>query len=159
MKSDFSKLIFLRMCKFTIPNSSPHETWFHVLTLNRVCTIPLGILLHYSGVIMSRMASQITSVSIVCSAICSGTHQRKHQSSTSLAFVRRIHRGTGESPHQRPVTRKMFSFDDVIITTNITTTFPVSTSYHCRYYLMASRSRLICNKLSFHILICEGNPK
>ena len=41
--------------------------------------------------------------------------QRKHQSSASLAFVRRIHRRPVNSPHKWPVTRKMFSFDDVIM--------------------------------------------
>ena len=49
---------------------------------------------HYGDVIMSAMASQITNVSIVYSAVCSGADQRKHQSSTSLAFVRGIHRLT-----------------------------------------------------------------
>ena len=43
-------------------------------------------------VIMSAIASQITSVSIVYSTVCSGSDQRKHQSSASLAFVREIHR-------------------------------------------------------------------
>ena len=38
------------------------------------------------------MASQITSVSIVCSTVYSGVDQRKRQSSASLAFVRGIHR-------------------------------------------------------------------
>ena len=42
--------------------------------------------------IMSTMASQITSVSIVFSIVCSGTDQRKHRSSASLAFVLGIHR-------------------------------------------------------------------
>ena len=37
---------------------------------------------------MSAMASQITGVSIVCSTVCSGANQRKHQSSASLVFVR-----------------------------------------------------------------------
>ena len=41
---------------------------------------------------MSAMASQITGVSIVCSTACSGAEQRKHQISTSLAFVKGIHR-------------------------------------------------------------------
>ena len=45
-------------------------------------------------------------------------HQRKHQSSASLAFVRRIHRRPVNSPHKGPVTRKMFPFDDVIMGTN-----------------------------------------
>ena len=38
-----------------------------------------------------------------------------HQSSASLAFVWGSHRGPVNSPHKRPVTRKMFPFDDVII--------------------------------------------
>ena len=45
---------------------------------------------HYVAVIMSAMASQIASISIVYSL--SGVDQRKHQSSVSLAFVRRNHR-------------------------------------------------------------------
>ena len=46
---------------------------------------------------MDAMASQITSISRVYSAVCSGVYQRKHQSS-SLAFVREIHRSTMNSP-------------------------------------------------------------
>ena len=41
--------------------------------------------------------------------------EKKHQSSVSLAFVRGIQRGPVNSPHKGPVTRKMFSFDDVIL--------------------------------------------
>ena len=62
---------------------------------------------------MSAMASQITGVAIVCSTVCSS--QRKHQSSASLAFVRGIHRWPVASSHKGPVTRKMFPFDDVIV--------------------------------------------
>ena len=47
---------------------------------------------HYNDVIMSAMASQITGVSTVCSSVGSGTDKRKHQSSSSLAFVLGIHR-------------------------------------------------------------------
>ena len=36
---------------------------------------------------MSEMASQITSLTIVYSAVNSGPDQRKHESSASLAFV------------------------------------------------------------------------
>ena len=70
---------------------------------------------HYNDVIMSAMASQITDVCIVCPTVGSGTDQRKHQSSGSQAFVRGIHRWPVNSPHKRPVTRKMFPFDDVIM--------------------------------------------
>ena len=45
---------------------------------------------HYNVVIMGTMASQITSFTIVYLTIYSGADQRKHQSSTSLAFVREI---------------------------------------------------------------------
>ena len=43
---------------------------------------------HYCDVIMSAMASQITSASIVYSTVCSSVDQIKHQSSASLTFVR-----------------------------------------------------------------------
>ena len=44
-----------------------------------------------------------------------GADQRKHQSSASLAFVRGIYRLSVNFPHKRPVTRKIFLFDDVIM--------------------------------------------
>ena len=70
---------------------------------------------HYGDVIMGAIASQITSVTVVYSTVYSDADQRKHQSSASLAFVRGIHRGSVNSPHKWPVTRKMFPFDDVIM--------------------------------------------
>ena len=69
---------------------------------------------HCSDVIMSAMASQITDVMIVYWTVCSGVDQRKHQSSTWLAFVRGTHRWPVNSPHKDTVTQKMFPFDDVI---------------------------------------------
>ena len=62
---------------------------------------------------MGAMESQITSLTIVYSTVHSDADQRKHQSSASLAFVREVHRSPGKSP----VTRKMFPFDDVAMTT------------------------------------------
>ena len=64
---------------------------------------------------MGTMASQITRLTIVYSTVYSDADQRKHQSSTSLAFARGIHRLLVNSPHKGPVTRKMFIFDDVIV--------------------------------------------
>ena len=64
---------------------------------------------------MSGMASQITSFTIVYSAVFPGADQRKHQSPASLAFVWGIHRVPVNSPHKCPVTRKLFPFDDVIM--------------------------------------------
>ena len=69
--------------------------------------------IHYSDVIMSAMTSQITGVRIVCSTVCTGADQRKHQSSASLAFV--TNRSPVNSPNKWPATCKMFPFDDVIM--------------------------------------------
>ena len=49
---------------------------------------------------------------------------KKHQSSAWLAFVWWIHRGPVNSPQKWPVTRKMFPFDDVIM------------SVICQYWFM-----------------------
>ena len=48
--------------------------------------------IHYIDVIMTTMASQITSLMVVYSTAYSDADQRKHQSSASLAFVWGIHR-------------------------------------------------------------------
>ena len=68
---------------------------------------------HYNNVTMSAMEFQIISLTIVYSGVYSGTDQRKHLSSASLAFVRGIHLWPMNSPHKGLVTRKMF--DDVIM--------------------------------------------
>ena len=72
----------------------------------------------YNDIILSAMASHITSLTIFYSTVYSGADQRKHQSSASLAFVRGIHRWRVNSQHKWPVTRKMFPFDDVIMCTH-----------------------------------------
>ena len=41
---------------------------------------------------MDTMASQINSLTIVYTTVYSGADQRKHQNSSSLAFMRVIHR-------------------------------------------------------------------
>ena len=75
-----------------------------------------SILFNISDVTMSTIASQITSLTIVYSTVYSGPDQTKYQSSASLAFVWGIQRGPVNSPHKWPVTRKMFTFDNVIMT-------------------------------------------
>ena len=71
--------------------------------------------IHYSDVIISATASEVTTVSIVCSTVCSETDQRIQQSSAPLAFMKGIHRWQVYSPHKRPVARKSLSFHDVIM--------------------------------------------
>ena len=78
------------------------EITYRFLNVNG-CTIdvsdcdmgPYGFM-HYNDVIISAIASQITSP-------------------TSLAFVRGIHRWPMASQHKGQVTRNMFPFDDVIM--------------------------------------------
>ena len=56
----------------------------------------LSMTKHYPDVIMSTMASQITSLVIVYSTVYSDADQTKHQSSASLAFVWVIPRTNGQ---------------------------------------------------------------
>ena len=87
------------------------HTWSEIrITERRVVMVP-----HYNDVIMSALAFQITSLTIVYSTIYSGADQSTHQSSASLAFVLGIHRWPVNSPQKWPVTRKTFPFDDVIV--------------------------------------------
>ena len=62
--------------------------------------------------VISAVASKITGVSIVCKTVSTGSDERKHQSSASMAFLRGIHRWPVKSPHKKPLTRKMFPFEE-----------------------------------------------
>ena len=79
---------------------------------------------HNSDVVMSAMASQITSLTIVCSTVYSGADQRKHQTTASVAFVRGIHRGpvnaqaclnisAGDKGRYRPVFISIYGHNDM----------------------------------------------
>ena len=90
--------------------------WHKVRLTKCLCIDGLCVLAwHYSDVIMGAVASQITSLTMFYSTVYSGADKRKHQSSASLAFVPGIHWWPVNFPAQRPVTRKMFPFDDVIM--------------------------------------------
>ena len=69
----------------------------------------------YNDVIMTTMASQITSLTVVYSTVYSDADQRKHQSSASLAYVWGSHRDRWIPHTKGPVTRKIFPFDDIIM--------------------------------------------
>ena len=108
---------------------------------------------------MSATVSQITSLTIVYLTVYSGAdqrkHQRKHQSSTSLAFVSGISPMTGEFPHKWPATRKRFPFDDVIMVVRVPRPWlfvaftSIITRYILIFYFSGSRWR--------HIRICSLN--
>ena len=79
---------------------------------------------HYNDAIMSAMASQFTSLTVVYSTVYSRRRTKEHQSCASLAFVRGIHRWPVNFPHKGPVTLKMFPFDDVIMWSSRPDTHP-----------------------------------
>ena len=83
--------------------------------INMFITVTFSRRVHYNDIIMSAVASQITSLTIVYSTIYSVTDQRKHQSSTSQAFMRGIYRWLVNSPQEGPVTQKLFPLDDIIM--------------------------------------------
>ena len=101
---------------------------------------------HCNDVIMSTMASLITSVLIVYSSVCSDTDQRKHQSSASLAFVWGIHRGPVNFPHKGQVTRKMFLFGEIIMTP----TFDGFRQYRWYFHFTQSTE----HKCEIRIMVC-----
>ena len=115
-----SDLVTTPMLPSIIAFSLPLVVWYR-LNLTTSCMVishcRWGNPVHCSDVIMTTIASQITSLTIVYSIVYSGADQNKHQSSASLVFVCRIHRGSVNCPHKWPVTRKMFPFDDVIMRT------------------------------------------
>ena len=92
--------------------------------LHEIMSVHLSISLGYFS---SRTYFSITvtlqwarwRLTIVYTTVYSGADQRKHQSSASQAFVQGIHRWPVNSSHKWPVTRKMFSFDDVIMRAGI----------------------------------------
>ena len=88
------------------------------------CTIswstPCGSMMpHYDDVIMTTMAAQITSLTVVYSTVYSDANQREHQSSASLAFVWGIHRDRWIPRTKGQLRRKCFHlmtsswFDDI----------------------------------------------
>ena len=113
---------------------------------------PSDWIFHYDDVIMSAIASQTTSLTIVYSIVYSDADQRKHQSSASLAFVWGIHRRPVNSPHKWPVTRKMFPFDDVIISTEFYISLEICSIQHNCYFACTSLTALACLKPAFFFL-------
>ena len=115
---------------------------------------------HNNDVIMSVMASQITSLTIIYSIVfIQGADQRKHQSSASMAFVRGIHRWPVNSPNKGPVTRKMFPFDDVIMWSDLASIFHGSSTgeRESLIYKQPTKIRMMMSWTPL-LTLCEGNP-
>ena len=78
--------------KKTAKNTGYLNSKLHLKTLASYFISATSKTYHHTDVIMSAMASQITSLTTVYSTVDSGTDERKHQISASLAFVWVIHR-------------------------------------------------------------------
>ena len=98
MASEISSIPMNRLSSHT--NSLMSLVW---IDLNRVSTHKRNCYTHYPAVIMSAVAFQITSLSTVCSTVCSGADQRKKDN--IKARVTGLCAGnspvTGEFPAQR----------------------------------------------------------
>ena len=145
----FSKLIIIGSDNGLSPDRHQAIIWTNAGILS---IWPLGAN-QYICVIMSAMASQITSLTIVYSTVYSGADQRKHQSSASLAFVRGIHRWPVNSLHKGPVTRKMFPFDDVIMFSEISIEIPIFSFNKMHIKMSSGKWRSFC--LGINMLICD----
>ena len=95
-----------------------HLLWQHSVLSDSVLFqhIMHAVRYHYSDVIMSAMASQITGVSIVC--LLNRLFRRRSKKAPNFrvtSLFRGIHRSPVDSPHKGPVTRKKFPCHDVIM--------------------------------------------
>ena len=109
--------------------------------------IAKSIYQHYSDAILSVMVSQITGIPIAYP-------KRKHQSSTSLVFVKGIHRSPVNSPHKGPVTWKLFPFVDIIMKLNSLTVFG---TMDITWWKQQQLSPCICDNLCWEMVdgTCE----
>ena len=87
------------------------------------------------------MASLITSFTSVYSTVHSDADEGKYESCASLAFVRGIHRRPNNSPQKKPVTRKLFPFDEVIITVEVR----AWVCYYTSYVTMETVEMIMCS--------------
>ena len=102
--------------KFTHALTSTQWKSGSIVTSHNLMLIYIHLPIHDNDVIMSTMASQINSLAIVYSAV----YSRRRSKKTSKLRVTRLRVGNlpwpVNSPHKGPVKRKMFPFDDVIMT-------------------------------------------
>ena len=112
---DISLYCPLRFCHLFIPLRTPS---FGTL----ITTMFTNWLLSQHNIVGTSVPWQwvrwrLKSPSLWLFTVYSGADQRKHQIAASLAFVRGICRWPVNSPHKGLVTRKMFPFNDAIMST------------------------------------------
>ena len=120
----YNPLSLTEMIKYA-PNSLAYTSIlssYESLNQMKNVTVPLPFndwaACHYHDVIMSAIASQITSLTIVYSTF----YSRRRSKKTSKLRVTGLCAGNslvaGKFPHKGPVTRKMLPFDDEIMCVN-----------------------------------------
>ena len=104
----------------------------------------------FSDIIIRAMAVQITGVSIVCSTVCPGADQRKHQSSASLAFGREIHRFLSQRTSNAENVSIWWRHNGFHLRMLVTCSFPTRSSQWWPRYEIETLSALVA--------FCEENP-
>ena len=107
---------FMFYCNVWISADFTHAVQCYVTDIQVSCSS------HYSDFKMSTVASQITSISTVCSAVCS----KKIPMLRVIGLYEGIPPVTGGFPSSGPVTRKIFPFDDVIMYGNMVTVLHIT---------------------------------
>ena len=95
-------------------NMGFNESWvctlYNVNLLSIICNWPISLLWRHN-----ERDDVSNHLRLNCLLVCSGADQSKNQSSVALAFAGELPRLPVNSPCKGPVTRKMFPFDDVIM--------------------------------------------
>ena len=93
--------------------------WCNTLCNTSHIIVHTNLVVQYSRFLLSVIASQITGVSIVCSAVCSGEDQRNTKALRHCSMLSGIHRSPLDCLHKGAITWKMFPFEDVIMCSGV----------------------------------------
>ena len=111
IESQFRNFAELR-CHIAVAVGVPTLFSFFEENTDQSCAMSLYVFQrHYDDVIMTTIASQITSLTVVYSTVKS----KKTSKLRVTGLCEGNSPGPVNSPHKGPVTRKMFPFDDVIM--------------------------------------------
>ena len=104
--------MFITGCTGSCQNDNIQcSQWWKFRQNDHICvSVYILLLYYYNDVILGMIVSQITSLTIVYSAVYSDADQRKHQSSASLAICAGNSPGTGEFPAQMARNAEIVSF-------------------------------------------------
>ena len=111
--SSFWRLVIIRCTRCCHDDNLSVSVRTRVVELAPVAMTHAWIVPDYSDVIMSSMASQITRSRWFTQPFIQGVDQRKKSKLRVTGLCAGNSPMTGEFPTQRPVTQKMFPFDDV----------------------------------------------